>query len=493
MSQRSLKDRAVSGALWTVATSIGGRAIGLIGTLVLTRFVDPDEYGTISIAAVIVTTVGAVTTFGFGQYVVANPKEGSRTTFHATLYHLALGLVAFAAVLSATPWFAPWFDAPHLESYMPAMVAAAAVERLAYIPGRVLARDMRFKVLGLRLVVGEMSYVAVSVALASAGWRGWALVAGILARAAAGAALSIGALELRSWLDVGKLSLATTKRMLRFGMPMAVANALCWLSKRGDNLLMAGMFGPAVAGQYNLAYNLADIPATQIGEQIGDVLLPSFAQMDDHDARKRALTRATGLLALLIFPLAVGLGAIAPTLVAAIFDPRWWEVAPMLMILSVLSVLRPLGWLVGSYLQAMQRTRMVMLLELVKTAGIAAFMLLLGRLGARWACAGIGLAFGANALAAVWSVHRDDQMAVRELLAPMAAPLACCAPMSATVLLVRSLERGAPSWPGLLAELAGGAIAYVVAALCFAAPQSKDLLALLRDAIGRRLPLPKSA
>ena len=493
-TRSSLKDRTVAGALWTVATSIGGRAVGLLGTLALTRFVDPDEYGTISIAAVIVTTVNAVTTLGFGQYVVANPKEGSRTTFHATVYHLGLGVFALSAVLLLSGALAALFDAPELDHYMPAMILGASLDRLAYVPGRVLARDMRFKVLGLRLLLGEVAYVTFAVALAAAGWRSAALVGGIVARAAVIAAVSIGALELKSWLDVGRLSLATTRRMLRFGLPMAVTNALCWLSKRGDNLIIGAMFGPAVAGQYNLAYNLADIPATQIGEQIGDVLLPSFAQMDDHEARKRALTRASGLLALLIFPLAVGLGVIAPTLVPAIFDSRWWAVAPMLVILSVLSVLRPLGWLVGAYLQAMQRTRMVMVLELVKMAGIVGFVVALGRRGPLWACGGIGLAFGANAAAAIWAVNRDDRIPVRRLLLPMALPLACCAPLAITVVLVRSLasSHALAPWLTLVLELGAGAVAYVGAALAFASAQSTDLLSLLHNAVRRRLSLAKS-
>src|SRR6185503_11117155 len=111
-------------------------------------------------------------------------------------------------------------------------------------------------------------------------------------------------------------------------------------------------------GMYNLAYNLADVPAIQVGEQIGDVLLPSFARMDVA-RRPAALVRSMMLLSLVVFPLAVGLGAVAPTLVATIFDARWRPLAPMLVLLSALSVARPLGWAVASYLQAQQLPRRI--------------------------------------------------------------------------------------------------------------------------------------
>ena len=112
---------------------------------------------------------------------------------------------------------------------------------------------------------------------------------------------------------------------------------------------------------YNLAYNLADVPAIQVGEQVGDVLVPSFARMEP-ERRPAALLRSLTLLGLVVFPLAVGLGAVAETVVRALLDPRWHPVAPMLMVLSALSVTRPIGWTVTSYLQARQMPRLIMCL-----------------------------------------------------------------------------------------------------------------------------------
>jgi len=67
---------------------------------------------------------------------------------------------------------------------------------------------------------------------------------------------------------------------LAFGVPMSLG-ALCEVaSRRWDNLVVSRFFGAGPTGMYNLAYNLADVPAIQVGEQIGDVLLPSFARMD---------------------------------------------------------------------------------------------------------------------------------------------------------------------------------------------------------------------
>src|SRR6185436_9384045 len=103
----------------------------------------------------------------------------------------------------------------------------------------------------------------------------------------------------------------------------------------------------------------------QVGEQIGDVLLPSFARLEP-SRRPDALVRSMALLSLSVFPLAIGLGAVAPTLVRAVFDARWRPLAPMLVLLSALSVTRPIGWMVASYLQALHRPRLITWLEAFK-------------------------------------------------------------------------------------------------------------------------------
>ncbi|HZO12621.1 MAG TPA: oligosaccharide flippase family protein [Polyangiaceae bacterium] len=483
----TLATRVVRGALWSVATSIGGRAVGLVATLTLTRFLAPDVYGEVNTAFIVVATASVLAAPGMGQYLVAQREADERAAFHATFFHVVLGAVAMLAVWLAADWLGPLLKVPNLGLYVPALAAATFVERISYMPGRVLAREMRFKVIGLRMLLGELVYAGVGIYLAWRGFGGYAVLWAIVARTALTAVLLIASVEWRKWLSPSRLDLELTKRLFRFGLPLSLSNDLHWVARRGDNLLIVALFGAGPVGQYNLAYNLADIPATHVGEQIGDVMLPSFARISDHAARERAMVRAAGLLALLVFPLAIGLGAIAHDLVRAIFDARWAPVAPMLVVLSALSILRPIGWLVGNYLQALARTRTVLALEGVRAASVAGFVLGLGQLGVLWACAGIGCAFGVATFAGLWSLHKADQLPLTALLRPLVRPLLACIPMAIAVLGVRhALDLSA--WLAVLLQLVAGAVAYVGGALLIASDQARDMLGLLRRAFHRPSP-----
>src|SRR5688500_10356217 len=70
----SLAHKAARGALWTVIASMGGRAIGVVATLVITRFPHPPQIGEVAAATVLAMSANWITIWGFGQYAVVHGR-----------------------------------------------------------------------------------------------------------------------------------------------------------------------------------------------------------------------------------------------------------------------------------------------------------------------------------------------------------------------------------------------------------------------------------
>jgi PST family polysaccharide transporter len=480
--------RAARGAAWTIATGIGSRALGLVGTLAVTYFVSRQELGEVADAAVAVLLANQFSSLGLGQYYVARPSAGRDVAWHATLVHVGLGVLALAGVLTLAHPMGHWMRAPSLGRFLPGLAFSGLLDRFSYMPERVLARGMQFRIVGVCRTASELSYTVTSVTLAVLGYGGMCVVLANIVRSTVRLAAMAGAVPRAEWLRPTRVSWTTTRAMLRFGLPMSVGMAAGFAARRIDNAIVSGLFGADIVGAYNLAYNVADVPAVQVGEQIGDVLLPSFAHMRPAD-RKAALVRSTGLLALVTFPLAVGLGVIAPTLVEALLKPEWRDVGPMLAVLSVLSVVRPVGWTISSYLLSRDRPRQDAALEVLKVAAVIVSLLTIGRSGPLWACAAVGCAFALHALASMVVVKLADGLAVAELASRCGGPLAACIPMVAAVLAARagtSAVGVSSAAVRLAAEIAAGALAYPPAALLLARTTSLDFIAVATSALRRR-------
>jgi lipopolysaccharide exporter len=485
----SLLGSAARGAAWTILTGIGSRLVGLFGTLWLTYYLAPEVQGEVSDAFIVVLTAHQFSTLGVQQYLVAGPEPEKGLAFHVTVFQLFLGLVAFGLVVLLRDSFGGFLHAPTMGQYVPGLAVAMFLERLGTVPERLLSRKMQFRTIGISRTVGEMAYTVVSVVLAWRGLGGMAIVYGNIARTILWLGVLASAVPRASWLSPTRLSFEVLRPALRYGLPLWVGAFAGFVSRRWDNLVVSSLFGAQTVGEYNLAYNLADIPATQVGEQIGDVLFPSFSRMEPEE-RKRALVRSTGLLALVVFPLAVGLGAVAPTVVHVMLRPEWYGVAPMLVILSALSVTRPIGWTIQAYLQGSNRPRASMWLGLAKIAFLISAMILLGKLTHEplWTCGAVGIAFGLHSLASMFVVSHDDGVSVWTMLGRCASPLLATLPMAAAIYGVRvaMAHAGVPPVAGLVAELVTGAAAYVAGAFVLARGPAMEFTNLLRDAIRRR-------
>jgi lipopolysaccharide exporter len=480
----TLRQRAVRGAAWTLPTSAGSRAVGLLGTLVLARYLAPNEYGVVMAASIAATTASSVTTFGVGIYLVANAEISRAETFHASCWFLVTGVAALIVTTMLGGPLGRWSGAPGLAEFLPVLIVSTLLDRIVYVPERILVRNLRFGWLSLARGLGELTYTGVSVSLAALGVGPMAIAWGSLARSMFRFAAVVPAVDIRDWLEPHRLRLATFLGIVGYGMNVSLASVATFGMRRWDNLLISRYFGAGVMGAYNYAYNLADTPATAVGDQMSDVIAASFPHVDQR-RRADALVRSCTMVSMMMFPLSVGLAAVAPTVVDTFFDPEWSNVGAMLMSLSALSVARPVGSILASYFYASRRPRVVFWLEWSSLAGVVAVISTLGRVGINWACACVGVVFVLRTLAGMWMVRRQDGVLMSEFLLPMTRPLAASLAMAAGVSAARLALVGLAPPLRLLVEVALGATIYVGAVLLVARSTCDELLCAVRSAVAK--------
>jgi PST family polysaccharide transporter len=479
----------VRAATWTIASGMGTRLLGVIGTLVLAHLVLPYDYGQAAAAGILGSTANQFSQINLGTYILAHPKGGRDMMFHATALHLGLGFLAYGIILVIGPHFAHALDAPQLARYLPGMVLALAIDRVTYMPERVLVRTMRFGAMSVARSAGDVAYTATSIATAYfLGWTGMAIVAGNLARAGVRFVITIVYVHWRDWLEVCRLRWQTLREMVGFGLPITIGSIAGFGMRRWDNLVVSRFFGPAVMAEYSLAYNLADIPAVQVGEEIADVLQAAFARVPGQDGQ-RALLRSLGLLALIMTPMAIGLGCVGPTLTAAFLNDKWAGVGPMLTALAVISFTRPISGTVGGYLEIRGRQKLVGAIDVLTLLMLLAALWSLGRLSPMWSCVAVGIVFFLRMLIWGWALKVAEEIPLRTFLVPLLPAVLASGPLVAGAVGTHRLMAAVlPGHPlvSLVAEILAGVAGYGVGVLLFARGQARELLSLLRSGLAKR-------
>ncbi len=487
MAATSIGNRAARGAMWNVGASVASRVVGLVGTLYMTRLLLPDVIGEVSAAAVLAQSASWLSHWGFNQYMVTKAAEDDDRTYHVTVMNVVFGFVGITLIAFTGSLFGPVFSTPNLALYLPGLALSVLIRRLTGVVDKVLVRELRFREVAIANAVGEILFTVTAISLAATTkLGGQAIVIANIVQSLVAALLVVRAAGF-GWLHRVPWKWERAREIVRYGFPLGVAQVLGSASRYWDNLAFSAFFGRRVLGLYNMAYNLADVPAVQFGEQIAGVLLPAMEKVSPAD-RKRAVVNASALLALVVFPMAIGLGAVSRSLIALLLKPDWQGVAPLLTVLAALSVFRPLTWVFSSYLATFGRNRMLMALEAMKLVLLIGCIAAFAKWGPLWSAGAVGLAFALHALAMVTFVVRADGISVRALASGFFRPLLACAVMTAAVLGVRhGLHLRGIRAPliVLLAELLTGGVVYVAAALVVARDTSHEFIGRVRKALRR--------
>jgi len=463
---------------------VTSRMIQLVGTLVLTRFIAPTEYGDVLTASIAVMTAGVLTSFAFGQNIIAK-NSSPEVAFQAMVLHVGIGIGAMVIVCAAQQPIGNFLDAPQMGHYIYGYALAHLFDRARYVPERLIMRSLKFRTIASTNAIGELIFTAVALALARP-WGAKAIEFAAVIRSVVQCILYFRASPKGEWLVPTKLRAADGKDLFLYGLPIMIGAVSDRAATRWDNLIMTKLFDAAVMARYNLAYSLAEMPVNNIAEQIGEVLMPSFSRMEEGQ-RARNVVRTARLMAVIVTPLGVGLGAVSQTVVAAFFDARWSPMAPMLLVLSVMTVFRPTMWSAIAYIQAVQKTRLILYSSFFRAIVVLSGVALGGALGDPvWACVGGGIGYALHAIGTIIVAGIVCHYSVKDYLVGISQPLIPCVPMFLAVIGVQHALADAPRLVSLITQVATGAVVYTIGAFVFLRPAVRDILRLAREAIGKR-------
>ena len=459
-------------ALQPVLTLVGGtalaQALAFAARPVLTRLYTPEAFGVFTLVTTAVALLSAVAPGGY-RFAVLRP---ARDDAAAGLVGLALaGAVATAllaaAAVAVTAAAGGTAGSPAWWMLAPALLALDAGQTLETW----LTRRGRFGVVSRSRVAQSAAVVAVQVGAPALGGA-LAGAAGLVAGATAGFAVSLALTGSAVWRTDGRALAAAfrvpamralARRYARFPAFSAPAALLNLAATRLPVLLLAAFAGPAVVGQFGVAYGTLALPLALVTGAVGQVFF-ARAAVAVRDGTLPALTRETlrGLLAVTVFP-SLAVVAAGPALFAFVFGAEWATAGEYARMLAPWTLAVAVAAPLTALFDVLERQRSDLAASLAMAAVLAAVLVV----------AGIGGTPGRMILAAslagtllrvghvAWML-RIAAVPPGPVVRDAAAAVALAAPLAAAVWAV-DVFAGSAVWT-LAATAAGGVVTLAAAA-----------------------------
>ncbi|WP_164886653.1 lipopolysaccharide biosynthesis protein [Piscinibacter defluvii] len=416
---QSVQRKMASGAIWMVLFKLVERSLGLISTLILARLLVPADFGIVAMAISFIAMAELLTAFGF-DYAIIQTKDATESHFNTAWTCNVLLNLGVTALTLAMAWpIAHFYGKPEVVwvvcalAFGPLIAGAENIGVVAFRKELDFKREFRFQV--SRKLIGFMVTVPLAFWLRSY----WALVAGMLTSKIAGTAMSYMMHPFRPRFEMTRF-----RELFHFSRWLLFISLVNFLKERVSDFFIGRMHGPAALGSYNIAYELANLPTTEIGAPINRALLPGFAKLTTSDEVSDAYSLAVGVLAILALPAAAIIFSVAPFLVPVILGAKWLSAVPLMQVLAFNGALL----LFHSSISAVLLGRgFAMRVGASNATHVGLLVVLLTVLSSQFGVVGAAYAaLGASILATpvyLYQIHRALGVAPRVFLKAIARPL----------------------------------------------------------------------
>ncbi|HEV2749337.1 MAG TPA: lipopolysaccharide biosynthesis protein [Gemmatimonadales bacterium] len=456
---RALDRSLVRGVVWTAAAKWTSQGLSWVSWLIVARLLTPEDYGLVGMAAIYLGLITLLSEFGLGTAVLAVRELSVRQLEQLNGLAVLLGLAGLLVSCAVAIPMGRFFHAPQLPVVVVAMSTSFVITSFKTVPFALLQRDLRFKALALIDLSQALVLAFGMVGFAVAGFRYWALVCG----GVLSAFISTGGI-----LRLRRVAFGWPRRTsLRYAMTLSsdvVISRLGWYVSSNTDFLVAGrVLGKAALGFYGVAWTVASVPVDKIAALVGQVT-PAFfsAVQTDRVALRRYILRITEGIALITFPVSVGLALVARDFVLVVLGSKWEGTIAPLRLLAAYAAFRSITPLLPQVLQIIRDSRFEMW-RMVAAAVVMPASFYLG--GQRWGTVGLAMAWMVVdpffAFALFRRIFSKIDLSPKAYLGALWPALSGTALMAAAVLGVGIFGvRGWNAGPRLAVEIGAGVIAY---------------------------------
>lgn len=317
----SLKQKALTGLVWSVIQSFGSQAFALIIFLLLARLLTPESFGLIALANVFIAFMRIFLDQGFTKALIQRQDlepEHLDTAFWSQV--ASATLLTIITFLSAGE-VAQFFNQPKLIPVLQYLSLIFIINSLSKVHDAILSREFAFKIIAMRTFWATVIGGIIGTTMAYAGYGVWSLVVLNLTTVFVSLIFLWGAVE---WRPKLRFSLKHFQDLYGFGMYVFAFKFLKFFDKRSDNLLIGYFLGEVALGYYAIAYRILEVMTQLLVNTINKVALPTFSRLQTEPKRFRQLFyQTTQFTSLITFPTYLGVVVFAPELTVSLFGEQW--------------------------------------------------------------------------------------------------------------------------------------------------------------------------
>jgi len=429
-----------SGVKWNSVSQFVKVLIQLVGILVLTKILSPDDYGLMALASAVTVFANLIRDMGTGAAIIQSEKITDEVVVSIFWLNVLIGTFLSGIVFCFAPFLSSLMRNDDLVVVLQALSPVFIFSSLGVLGKSLLERELRFKTVSIIEITASILGLLVALFLAAKGFRVFSLVWMSLVN------VSISAIFYLIFLDgrgFGVPALKNLKSVFSFSRDVFFFNVVNYFHRNSDTFVIGRYLGGQDLGVYNIAYKIFLFPLQNVTFVITRSMFPVYSRyQNDLKALSAHYLATVRIIALITGLFMVVMILLKKEIVFIMLGPEWYQVADVLGWLAPVGLIQSIVSTSGAVFTSVGRANILRNMGFI---GVPFFVLSF-IIGLRWGISGVAASyFMANLLwifPVMLMVARVISVSILDILYSISVPVFISLVILATGYMLRLLLEG---------------------------------------------------
>lgn len=365
----SLKQKTFKGVVWSAIERFSTQGVQFLFGILLARLLTPNDYGMIAMLAIFMAVSQTFIDSGFGNALIRKPDRNEADKATVFFFNIFMAAACYGVIFLAAPFAAQFYNMPELADILRVLAINLVIQAFGSIQRLNLTIDLNFRMLAKISLSGAIVGGIAGLVCAYNGLGVWSLVVQQMATTSSSVVLFW---VLVRWRPKSFFNKDSFKNMFGFGSKLLFSGLINTIYNNVYDLIIGKVFAAATLGNFSRANHFANFPSSNITGIFQRVTFPVLSKIqDDHEKLRTGYLKFLNMATLVIFPLMIGLAALAKPFILLVLTEKWVEVILILQILCIAQMWHPVHAINLNILQVLGRSDLFLKLEIIKKiAGI---------------------------------------------------------------------------------------------------------------------------
>lgn len=361
--------------LWSLIEKFSSEIIGFIIGIVLARLLSPHDYGVVGLTVIFIAYSSVFIESGFTNALIRKTDRSDNDLSTAFFFNVFIGIVCYIFLFVFSPYIAIFFDEPVLETLIRVISINVFLNSLCIVQIAILSADLNIRLLTIINLCGQIPGGVIAIYLAYYGFGVYSLVI-----------QQVSSLLIRTillWIFAKwrpqkfVFDGESFKYLWNFGSKMLLSGLIGATFDQIHSVLIGKYIGKNELGYYSKGRGLSDHVTSINTGIVQKVVIPILARCQTNiDVLKANFREMMKLLTMFVSPIAAFCVYAARDIILFLWTDKWLQTVPMFQLIVCCIVLGPIGALSLSLLQVVNRTDIILKIEILKKTIFAIVILI---------------------------------------------------------------------------------------------------------------------